>query len=249
MMLFSMIFAAMIAFNEAELSSRSDFENTITSKEEDYGDWSDPVYCNENQYAYKFEFKHEKEGQWDDTSANGVRLHCKNPVTGSNEAIETTSEKYWGNWFDTTPTSCPEGELIIGFKTKVYEVGWGTGDDTSLNCIQMKCSDGTILIPNECGSEGDYASKFTECDHGDYVCGLRERYEKKQNVGDDTALNAVRLECCSVEITTCDETNFLKPCQTNRDCPNCMICCNAKSVCHDRGMTPEEVDWALKQVE
>lgn len=34
------------------------------------------------------------------------------------------------------------------------------------------------------------------CPAGQYVCGLRVRFEHHQGDGDDTALNAVRLKCC-----------------------------------------------------
>eukprot|EP01084_Bolivina_argentea_P001317 2437_1 len=119
-MAFSMLFAIylLIIFNKAA-SSRSDSKNTITSREESYGSWTPEIYCNESQFAYKFEFKHHNGTGEGDTSGNGVRLHCKTAGSSNSYDIETTSAKLWGNWFNTTATSCPEGELIIGFKTKV----------------------------------------------------------------------------------------------------------------------------------
>ena len=46
------------------------------------------------------------------------------------------------------------------------------------------------------GFWGDWKS-VAMCPVGQYVCGFRSRIEKKQKDGDDTAMNGVRLKCCS----------------------------------------------------
>ena len=48
------------------------------------------------------------------------------------------------------------------------------------------------------GGWGDWSDPLY-CPAQHYVCGLRQRVEKRQGKGDDTAMNAVEFYCCAFE--------------------------------------------------
>ena len=69
---------------------------------------------------------------------------------------------------------------------------------------QKKAFDALKKIPNkvvgEITSHDGYWGKWHKtamCPSGQYVCGMRVRIEDQQGDGDDTAMNSVRLQCCS----------------------------------------------------
>eukprot|EP01083_Nonionella_stella_P250763 865951_1 len=181
-------------------SDRSDkVGSALTSSEANFvNSWSGWVYCNEGQWANTFNFKSESnQGKTgDDTAGNGVRLICERPGSSTEYPYETGSEKKWGNWYATNPDSCPQGTWLNGFRTNVEGNQGFWVDDTALNCVEMKCSDGTTLTPTHCNTWGSWQSTYTYCSSG-YICGFQEKYETSGFADDETGLNAVQFRCCS----------------------------------------------------
>eukprot|EP01084_Bolivina_argentea_P268131 455337_1 len=175
------------------------------------------VFCNEGQWAIGFQFKSESDqgGSTDDTAGNGLRLECSTPNGLSTETIETSNPKNWGSW-DTTTRDCGGG-FVSGFRTSVEPE---TTDDTTLNCVEMRCSNDVDLLPGNCRNWGTWSPADTEtfesCNDGSYICGLREKFEPDESVWDgeldETGLNAVRFYCCAftaapTPLPTTDPTN------------------------------------------
>ena len=98
----------------------------------------------------------------------------------------------YGSW--GSRSSCPSGKNIIGFASKFEEDQRG-GDDTALNSIKIKCSDGYITEASNGGPYGNWASQISQCPSGS-VCGFRAKVEGDQGGGDDTSLNEIELYCC-----------------------------------------------------
>ena len=67
----------------------------------------------------------------------------------------------------------------------------GSGDDTALNAIRLRCSGGSILKSSEMG----YGSWQPEVkiSKSDYWTGVAIRQEKPQGGDDDTSANGIRL--------------------------------------------------------
>eukprot|EP01084_Bolivina_argentea_P248184 415128_1 len=188
----------LLHYSESADSRADDNFQVLNSTEGQWGLWSNSVYCDEGQFAYTFNFKSESNQGTavDDTAGNGVRLICKTPLSSTPYSYETSSEKQFGNWFPTSPQTCGTDEWLIGFRSRI-EPDQGPppfGDNVALSCIQMNCSHGTILTPNDCRIWGDWG-EWNSCTNG-FVCGFQEKYQLYQANDDDTALNAVRFHCC-----------------------------------------------------
>uniref|UniRef100_G1KGZ6 Vitelline membrane outer layer 1 homolog n=1 Tax=Anolis carolinensis TaxID=28377 RepID=G1KGZ6_ANOCA len=149
-------------------------------------------------------------------SANGTFATRRNYSLAS-----VTNGGRWGDW--TWIDMCPERSYAIGFSIKVnifiasYDVGirvrWcpadgvlrafqlktepdqGAGDDTSVNNIRFRCSNG-LPLEEVGGTFGDYSEWSNTCYKGG-ICGMQTKQEPYQGVWvDDTALNDVRFFCC-----------------------------------------------------
>ncbi|XP_056113734.1 vitelline membrane outer layer protein 1-like [Rhinichthys klamathensis goyatoka] len=163
----------------------------------DWGWWSSAEICPSGTYAAGFSLRVEpySDGYWaDNTALNGIRLHCINR-TSSQRPYEYYSSIQsnigsWGWWKDLK--WCPSGYLT-SFQLKV-ESHQGIEDDTSVNNIRFKCSQGSLLMGD--GTKwGDWGHWSPSC-KGTGICGIKTRIEKPQGMGDDTALNDVIMYCC-----------------------------------------------------
>ncbi|KXZ46811.1 hypothetical protein GPECTOR_40g545 [Gonium pectorale] len=123
-----------------------------------------------NSYMLRFEGS---QGSGDDTALNGIS----------------------GTW--TASASCPTGGYFVGAKMRI-EKSQGSGDDTSANSIVFTCSNQRGTDTNAySGLWGDWTG-WTYCPDNSYICGIQVRIEGQQGGGsDDTALNGLRIGCCS----------------------------------------------------
>ncbi|OCT90772.1 vitelline membrane outer layer protein 1 homolog [Xenopus laevis] len=155
------------------------------------GEWGKPERCLAGTVAKGLSLKVEQpQGIGDDTSLNGIRLHCVRCRFPHDENMITSDFGLWGTW---GPTKwCPYGFLST-FSLRV-EGFQGQLDETAANNIKFKCSDNSTLEGDGL-SWGMYGALSESCLYG--ICGITTKVVKPQGFGDDTALNDVHFSCCA----------------------------------------------------
>lgn len=89
---------------------------------------------------------------------------------------------------------CPKDGVLIAFQLRV-EPPQGLGDDTAVNNIKFRCSNGAV-IEGQGEYFGDYDAWSNSCTRGG-ICGIQTNQEPYGGFFvDDTALNDVRFFCC-----------------------------------------------------
>jgi hypothetical protein len=176
------------------------FTGWITVWDDPHGTWRQESYCNNDWYAIGFKQRVEgKQGSGDDTALNSVVLRCKQKTGPAFEEV-SSYDGNWGAW--GSEPICPGGDyysstnFVNGARLKV-EGGQGSGDDTSANAAQMTCTAGGTLSASNDGPWGGWQS-WNQCPAGQAACGIRIKFEGSQGGGDDTAMNGLKLACCTL---------------------------------------------------
>ncbi|XP_010594847.1 vitelline membrane outer layer protein 1 homolog isoform X1 [Loxodonta africana] len=127
----------------------------------------------------------------DDTALNGIRLHCAGGNTECNTHVVESQSGRWGTWSE--PQWCPGGGFLVAFSLRV-EASVTPADNTAANNVFFRCSDGAELQGPGL-TWGEFGDWSDPCPKG--VCGLQTKIQLPRGLGDDTALNDLRLFCCS----------------------------------------------------
>ncbi|XP_060542141.1 vitelline membrane outer layer protein 1-like [Pantherophis guttatus] len=149
-----------------------------------WGEWGPISFCSSG-YANAFSLKVEKDN-WtlDNTGLNGIRLYCDDGTE-----IESRVGP-WGTW--TRNLFCNKSYLV-SYSLRV-EPRKGILDDTAVNNIKFKCSDG--VGRRGFGTTLGKFGPWSQSCQSNGICGMRTRMEDAQGLGDDTALNDVVFYCC-----------------------------------------------------
>jgi hypothetical protein len=110
--------------------------DVIQSNEGDWGNWTEPEFCNTGNYLRGFRLRVEPPqggGDNDDTAANDVEFVCDN---GTSLRVSMPLGR-WGIFGDFA--YCLNGASIDGIRSNV-EPHVVDGDDTALNDIRLRCS-------------------------------------------------------------------------------------------------------------
>ncbi|KXZ45310.1 hypothetical protein GPECTOR_56g407 [Gonium pectorale] len=192
-----------------------------------WGDWKDASFpCTQSYYdaassslktvglpINSFLLRVESDSAADDTALNGISVGC---MTGTANSIEDGSG-FWGDW--TSTVSCSSGGYFVGARMRIESPG---GDDTAANSVVFTCSNarGSDLSAHY-GFWGDWTG-WTYCPGNTYICGLQVRVEDPVSASDDTAMNGMRIACCSFPVDNATSvisttelrtgTNSLKSC-------------------------------------
>ncbi|CAF0954215.1 unnamed protein product [Brachionus calyciflorus] len=118
---------------------------------------------------------------YDNTALNGVELIC------SNGKKIKSSEGPWGSW-DSNFSNCPSGHSVSGVYYGIEQKV--NGDDTALNLIRLKCTDGSNITSLE-GPRSTSIIPLT-CPYGSIV-GLKTQIEPINP--DNTALKNIEFIC------------------------------------------------------
>lgn len=98
---------------------------------------------------------------------------------------------FWGSG-----ASCPPHTFVQGVKLKVMPTG--TGDNTGVNCIKFKCSDGSEIQTAE-GPDGSW-SNWAECLPGQMVYKLKVRVQSYTMGQDNSGINDLSFGCRSSDL-------------------------------------------------
>lgn len=171
-----------------------------------WGEWQEPSFCPNGQFASGYRLKIEpRRGSYfwqDDSSLNGIELLCSTRSTTSDDGF-TVSSGYgpWGDWKGLI-TCDRKGQFLTSFSLQVEDYQ-GNGDDTAANYVKFICHDFdhhrlfySYRFIGGRGFWGDYGAWSQRCQQGSAICGLRTKLESPQGNGDDTALNDVEFYCC-----------------------------------------------------
>eukprot|EP01124_Arcella_intermedia_P012821 TRINITY_DN19198_c0_g1_i1.p1 TRINITY_DN19198_c0_g1~~TRINITY_DN19198_c0_g1_i1.p1 ORF type:complete len:295 (-),score=56.50 TRINITY_DN19198_c0_g1_i1:13-897(-) len=114
------------------------------------------------------------------------------------QIIEPTNGGPWGTWGSWA--SCPDKNLetASGFITGAENSGGTKVDDTALNWVRIRCSDGDHQTDNE-GPWGGSVNNV-DCAPGYKWIGFKLLVEGSQGGGDDTAANYVMGLCGDVNL-------------------------------------------------
>ncbi len=220
-------------------AKREDFSVNIEGHGLDYGKWKGMTYCPPGTYAsgygIRIEDRQGSNNSDDDSAANSVTLVCKGKDTGKViEPLQVSPHAgFWGTW---NHAACPDGQYITGLQPRV-ESPQHKGDDTALNTIQVMCDRKSVLRAHT-GHFGDW-KPWQHCPVHTAVCGVDLNIENKQtgSEADNTALNKVKLACCSLPIVTNGRVrgydrpghDYLSSLQPNRE--SCQSACAKDAPC------------------
>jgi hypothetical protein len=174
-----------------------------------WGAWIMTEYCPQGAYVYGIELKSEASvGTGDDTALNGVRLSCYDSSLSYMGLGDTYSSGEFGSWHPRAVTSpYGIGNPFVGGRMKI-EGSQGSGDDdTAANQVALTAMNGVESVALAATSWGTWnaphplptndPNKF-KCPANTAVCGVQVRREDHMGIhGDDTALNGIRLACCT----------------------------------------------------
>ena len=132
-----------------------------------WGGWGQIENC-ENAFVIGFSIKVQApNSESDNTAMNGLQLICEN----SHFIQSSVGEK--GTW--GSDVFCDAGSKVNGFNLNVEgpkgSSWFANTDDTSVNSIELSCSNGKYIKPNNGLSWGSWGS-WKYCPQGSYVCGL-----------------------------------------------------------------------------
>jgi hypothetical protein len=174
---------------------RSDVVGSLTSGNAGiWGTWAITKYCPEGSWASGFGQRVEKpQGGGDDTALNSVVLYCTNREGKAVGSYVSSDLGYWGDW---AYSHCPQGTHMTHFRLKKEKVSV-PGDNTAANAVSFWCSNGMGIRAQNDGSWGNWGSwKGFDISTNMAICGLSQKTHSQQGIGDDTALNDIRLYWC-----------------------------------------------------
>jgi hypothetical protein len=158
------------------------------------GDWKPWVFCPPGKYAYGVKLLVQPyQGQdKDDTGVNNIALICSYPGDYTKGHEVFTVGGLLGRW--GAEHNCYGRVTGMQFRS---EPDQGDGDDTGLNNIRIFCNDSRDDYIQAEGNALGYWTNARHCDTQRAVCGISLQVEAP-SAGDNTAVNNVRFECCSM---------------------------------------------------
>ncbi|XP_060936562.1 vitelline membrane outer layer protein 1 homolog isoform X2 [Limanda limanda] len=164
---------------------------TVTNGQQ-YGTWRWPVMCPDQYFAVGFSIRVEDYQQYpeDNTAMNGIRLICRKDGDRSLTYSMYSHGGFWGDW--SSSQYCPRGVLTsFQLRVEAYQ-GW-FHDDTAVNNIRFRCSNGHVLQGTGM-NWGEYGYWSQDCGKGG-ICGIETRMVENGGY-DESSLNDVRFRCC-----------------------------------------------------
>ena len=160
-----------------------------------WGSWKDTIFCSDGDYAVGYEMRVDSPEDGDNTALNSVRLICQSKLGGNWYKIMSHPGGF-GEWRSASLCTSPEDDRLVSARLRVA-LPQGSGDDTAANDIQFKCSKSGQLAADGGGDAGSW-NDWHACPAKTAICGLSIRYEDFLGESDDTAMNGIKLWCCTL---------------------------------------------------
>jgi len=157
------------------------WSKVVESKSDVWGSWGNDIICHSGRIATGFQMRTQpSQSILDDSAANNLRLFCGNdrnfPLPGNGHDS--------GTW--TEAQHCENKQALCGLATQV-ETNHGSGDETALNGIKMKCCDvpdpATVCVPT------DTWDQVIECNNRESSTPLHCSYERKVGTSNTTSFS------------------------------------------------------------
>lgn len=124
---------------------------------------------------------------------HAVQMSCTDHQGSTTATSIKPHDGWWGDW--SAYSKCPQGQYITSIRLQV-EPPQGISDDTAANTLEAMCSDGKTVISHSNSLGFGSWSEWVSCPTGSAVCGFQVKIEQQDAV-DATALNDIKLACCS----------------------------------------------------
>ncbi len=112
----------------------------------------------------------------DDTSLNALYLYCQNYQFLASKILKIWHDEHRKNNFWRDYYYCDENTFLNGQRVKIEPDQARLADDTSVNSIEISCSNGKILKPNNGGDWGDW-DIWRKCPEGSFICAMEVQLE------------------------------------------------------------------------
>lgn len=168
-------------------------QNTFAVEVGIKGDWGVSSFCDEGKYVCGMQ----SQGNAASGVLSGLKVQCcsfdqaqEDSVALANEVLVSSGEGQW-----LLPKYCvQEAQHVCGLKTKYDSDSAITGIDmsccgTSTGYIQETIKPAKVIVHD--GPTGEWKASYTNCDYGNYVCGLQSRY-----FANDDQLQGLKVVCC-----------------------------------------------------
>ncbi len=146
----------------------------------------------------------------------------------------------WGSWRNTV--YCPPGEYATSFQMRV-ESSQGSGDDTSLNSVQLQCraqsGGASWWISSHNGFWGSWGN-VASCKNAstsaptNFLDGARLRVEPSQGSGDDTGANDATFSCRQGDVINPGGGRSIGNWSSDATCPADSAICGISTRVEDR---------------
>ncbi|KAG2425893.1 hypothetical protein HYH02_014894 [Chlamydomonas schloesseri] len=160
-------------------------------------------------------------GSYDLSSSIGKWMIVKEPWYWKGGAVDATRNRQpevqnqgalepvmvgaaeWGDWGEIgycherlpADSGTSNARPITGFSQRLEASGGSGKDDTGLNGLKVKCTNGDEVVVEK-GSWGDWSSSISSCPAGKYITAARIKIQPNQGLfTDDTAANGVEFRC------------------------------------------------------
>jgi hypothetical protein len=177
---------------------RSDLIGTQRGIGTPWGTWSNTVYCPPGTWAGGYSMRVERpKPNNDDTAMNAIALYCYDR-NGSLVQRISPHPGYWGEWGEAV--ECSRNNFFNHFRLKVEMRLPPGGDDTSVNSVAFRCSNGVNVEGGNGGHWGNWEEwRFPpNNNYNSAICGVRAKTESPTGSGDDTALNNLEFSYCLI---------------------------------------------------
>jgi len=161
-----------------------------------FGEWFPWEECEPGTYVVGMQLKTEGyRGVWnDDTSLNGVKLHCA--AVGFKESNFSIGSAVNQRGSFGNDYHC-EG-VASGFQLKSEKYQTVFADDTAANNLRLFCNNQRDKFVEGDGERfGDWTAP-QECFSKQALCGIQTQVEMEHGNSDETGLNNLNMKCCDV---------------------------------------------------